>query len=277
MFKHFVITRFNVVYTLAVFQKDKRGNKTQTDEWLEARFTLFERFCFPSLSNQTNVNFYWLVLFSINTDEKYKKKIAGYSRVFERFIPVYLEDGEDHEWKVNLEKVKIEISKYLDNCDQYIITTRIDNDDAFHKNMIQCVQSEFAGQDDLFLSYDVGLQYDVENNLLSRIIFPNNPFISRIEKIKEARFETVFATPHLKAHHVAKVKHIRTSPLWFQLIHAGNIYNSFKTRKILISFKNIKDFNLRASIRTSFPNYFRSITRKFRSKFLAIVKMLFPA
>lgn len=262
MFKHFVITRFNVVYNLNVFRKDKQGNSTQTDEWLAARFDLFEKFCFPSVINQTNLNFYWLVLFSINTDEKYKKRIAAYSYTFKNFVPVYLNDGEDEEWEVNLDKVRAEISKYLESSDHYVITSRIDNDDAFHKNMIQFVQNEFAGQDDLFLSFDEGLQYDMEHKLLSRIVFPGNAFISRIEKIYGSGFKTVFASTHTRIQQIAKVKYIRIYPLWLQLIHTGNIHNAFKTKRMLISSKSIKDFNVLAPINISIPNCFRFTIRK---------------
>jgi hypothetical protein len=274
MFKHFVITRFNVVYNIGVFKKDKKGHETQTNAWLEARFDLFERFCFPSVINQTNIDFYWVVLFSANTPEKYKKKIAGYSNTFNKFIPLYLDDGADSEWGIYLDNVKTEISKHLDNSDLYIITSRIDNDDAFHKNMIQCVQDEFAAQDDLFLSYNTGLQYDMEHNLLSRITFPRNAFISRIEKIKGGNFSTVFATTHLKAHKVAKVKYINTYPLWLQLIHPGNIYNSFRTKDILILYKSISNFNIKDPIKMSFSNYLSAINRKLKSKFSIITKML---
>jgi ribosomal protein L30E len=245
MFKHFLITRFNLVYNIGVFKKDKKGQETHTSEWLEARFDLFEKFCFPSVVNQTNNNFYWVVLFSANTPEKYKKKIADYSNIFKKVIPLYLEDGADNEWGDNLDKTRTEISKHLDSSDQHIITSRIDNDDAFHKNMIKCVQDEFAAQDDLFLSFDTGLQYDMEQGLLSRLVFPSNAFISRIEKIKNGHFATVFATAHVKAHLVAKVRHIDTYPLWLQLIHAGNIHNWFRTNDIMSSSKSVSDFNIK--------------------------------
>jgi len=274
MFKHFVITRFNVVYNIEVFKKDKNGNETLTDDWLETRFEIFERFCFPSVINQTNINFYWLVLFSVNTPEKYKEKIKGYSSTFKKFIPVYLNDGEDYEWMVNLDNVRREISKHLDSSDLYVITSRIDNDDAFHKNMIQCVQNEFAGQNDLFLSYDIGLQYDVGRGLLCRTIFPSNAFISRIEKIEGGDFATVFATKHLMAHVVANVKYIRTYPLWLQLIHPGNIHNSLRTKEILISSNSVKNFNIKGPLKISFSNYFRSIRRKLQLKILIVIKTL---
>ena len=57
--KHIVITRFN----LKIWQKDKSNKTTLGEDWMEERFNLFERFCFPSLMHQSDKNFRWLCLF----------------------------------------------------------------------------------------------------------------------------------------------------------------------------------------------------------------------
>jgi hypothetical protein len=61
-FQHFVLTTFNV--RRKDFEKDKHGNPVLTEEWLEHRITLFEKFCFPSMRNQSNLDFRWLVCFA---------------------------------------------------------------------------------------------------------------------------------------------------------------------------------------------------------------------
>ena len=43
--QHFILTRFNIL----LWRKDKSGSPVRSREWLEHRFSLFERFCLPSL------------------------------------------------------------------------------------------------------------------------------------------------------------------------------------------------------------------------------------
>ena len=71
-FSHFILTRFNVK---KMWSQDKRGNKVLTDEWLSHRFKLFENYCLPSIVNQENKNFIWLVYFDQDTDKLFINKI----------------------------------------------------------------------------------------------------------------------------------------------------------------------------------------------------------
>ena len=58
-FQHFLLTNFNV--RLPKFSQDGNGLSVLTEEWLEHRLMLFERFCLPSVLGQTNLGFTWLV------------------------------------------------------------------------------------------------------------------------------------------------------------------------------------------------------------------------
>jgi hypothetical protein len=145
----------------------------------------------------------------------------------------------------------------MDGGDQYVITSRLDSDDAYHECMVQRIQEEFKQQDDIFLSFDIGLQYEREQRLLSVIYFQRNAFISRIEKVTNKSFETVLSTKHTQADKVAPVKYIRTQPLWLMLIHEGNLYNWFRTANILGSAKITKGFHLSPAIKVSVRNFYK--------------------
>jgi hypothetical protein len=245
-FKHFVLTRFNIVTN---WSADKSGNKTQTEEWLKRRFELFDEFCFPSIVNQSAMNFYWMVLFSINTPEKYKNKISEYTKAFPGFIPVYLQDGED-----SSARLKNEIKALLNGTETHVITTRIDNDDAFHKNAVSLAQQAFKAQEDVFLSFNNGLQYDTDNHVLGEFRIPKNAFISRIEKIKNNGIDTVYAgVHHTKIHEVAKVEYIDTYPSWLQIIHDGNVANTIRIKISMLKFSTstIRDFNIKHEAKIS--------------------------
>lgn len=68
--QHFILTRFN----LLLWNKDKENKKVRSKEWLEHRFSLFEKYCLPSIKSQTCQDFEWIVLFDSSTPEMLKEK-----------------------------------------------------------------------------------------------------------------------------------------------------------------------------------------------------------
>jgi len=265
-FKHFVITRFNIVTNWGT---DKSGNKTQTEQWLKRRFELFDDFCFPSIANQSASNFYWMVLFSVNTPDIYKEKISDYAKTFSRFVPLYLQDGENFITRLN-----DEINASLDGTETHVITTRIDNDDAFHKNAVSLAQQQFKGQTDVFLSFNKGLQYDTDHHILGEFSVPKNAFISRIETVKSEGIQTALAGDHTKANEIAKVEYINTYPSWLQIIHDGNVANTIriKINSLLFSTDALRDFNIKhqakisvvASVKAGLAYVFQKTNKKIR-------------
>lgn len=85
--RHFILTRFN----LLLWQQDKEGQKVRTIKWLEHRFLLFEKYCLPSIKNQTCQDFEWIVLFDSTTPERFKERIISYQKDCPQFLPVYVE------------------------------------------------------------------------------------------------------------------------------------------------------------------------------------------
>jgi hypothetical protein len=80
VFKHFLLTRFNVK---TKWKTTKNGEETLTEKWLSHRFDLFEKFCYPSVRNQKNQGFRWLVFFDINTPTPYKERISDLAREYQ--------------------------------------------------------------------------------------------------------------------------------------------------------------------------------------------------
>jgi len=222
------------------YSLDRNGRSTQTDEWLKGRFSLFERFCLPSINSQTCKNFIWFVLFSTDTPEEYKERINNYERSFSYFKPLFLSNG-DYGSIIKIFNQEMLNFTHLD--DKYIITSRIDNDDAYHKDMILEIQSFFKKQRNMFLNFDYGLQYDVQRKVLVNMHYVNNHFISRFEKISDG-VETVITYNHAFINDAGDVHYINNhkKPTWIEIIHDGNVSN-----------------NLRASSKPVFHNrYFKS-------------------
>jgi hypothetical protein len=73
-FKHFLITRFNLAFE--VWSQDKNHNLVRTDDWLQKkRIQLFEEYCLPSISKQTNQDFDWIILFDVSSPDFLKSRI----------------------------------------------------------------------------------------------------------------------------------------------------------------------------------------------------------
>ena len=244
MFKHFIITRFNIRME-SNYDFDKNKKSTNTDEWLEDRFFLFEKYCFPSIKNQINRNFIWFVLFDTQTPEKYRKRIIGYQQILAQFVPLYIPDGLYPALSEAINKAMVD---YLQEGDRYVITTRIDNDDAFHRNMIDEVQSRFNEQNNIFLNFNNGFQYDVEKEILVKMKYINNHFISRIEK-RNALVETVITYNHALINEIAEVLYIENKePLWIEIIHNGNISNGLRLYVPKFSGKVFNSFGFSADL-----------------------------
>ncbi len=263
-YKHFVLTRFNLVLTQ--FKQDKSGNNIHTDEWLKKRFELFDWFCFPSLANQTNTDFKWLVLFSKYTPDSYKQKIDGYAKAFPNFVPCYLEDGENP-----FTRVRTEIDKLLTGQETHVITSRIDNDDSFHEDAVKLIQQQFNNQDDQLLNFDNGLQYDMDNKVLCEFTYKNNPFISRIEKITDQGFKTIYEKRHNFVNELGNIKYIQTHPTWLQIIHDGNLSNSLRINMLVFNPGVLKQFNITYQAQVSKANSLKMFV-KYNKLFLKIKK-----
>ena len=221
LFKHFVITQFN----LRLWKKDKSNVSTQTEEWLNNRFDLFDKYCFPSVISQTNTNFIWLCLFDINTPEHYRERINTYHQRFPQFKPCYL----DHKEMANLAPdLRTLISQYATAEDEYIFTTNLDNDDAIHCRMIEVLQSTFReSKAEGLYSYNHGYQYYTRLNLALKMWYPHNHFLTLVEKNTGDSLQTVKAFIHSRARFHFKNTDIKQKPYWLEFVHDGNVANDF--------------------------------------------------
>jgi hypothetical protein len=226
--KHFLITRFN----LPLFSKDKYGAPTRTDAWLSRRFTLFEKYTIPSVSAQDCEDFHWLCLFAEDTPEKWKTRIDGYKSM-SFFYPFYLNAQQSCGLGDYLGGSDGIIADFLGGDEDFIVTTRVDNDDAIHKNMMGRVQ-EIVHENPLKRRYAInfmyGFQYFEEANFLLRIAYPSNPFLTLVERMPFYR--TVLDFDHSKVEAHIPTVNVRDSavPDWIMLVHGNNVDNDIRLR-----------------------------------------------
>ena len=185
--KCFILTRFN----LSLWPADKKGKSTRTGQWLQQRFELFERFCFPSVQNQTVQDFEWIVLFDSETPAIYRDKMKEYKRALPSFTPYFVPAKSGLYFAYIFQSI---VSSKVAVGDK-VITTYLDNDDALRFDYIETVKRLAAGAGDspTFISFKYGLQYFTSLNIALSISFPTNHFISLAETYTEGyRLKTVF-------------------------------------------------------------------------------------
>ncbi|HEY9825634.1 MAG TPA: glycosyltransferase [Stenomitos sp.] len=216
--QHFLLTRFNVRVNYSV---ERIGINP---DWLFHRFKLFEQYCYPSVLAQTNSDFKWLVYFDADTPQSFKEKISNYAK-WENFLPIYL-DTEFSD-QINQKIIADLVSQETD----YVITTRMDNDDAISKDFIAMIQANIQENDYEFISFENG--YVLNGERLYAFKYLNNPFMSLVERVNSSsntQVQTILCGEHSQISKQAAIRSIRMSPVWLQVVHGRNVSN--RTRGI---------------------------------------------
>ena len=152
----------------------------------------------------------------------YKEKNNTIKSEFPNFIPFYEESYDDFEHNLPLDlfnKLKTEDKEWL-------ITSRLDNDDMLANDTIDVIQKGFENKDMLLLEIPYGLTMQVaEYNCLRKFKSKLNPFISLIECItNKPTTKSVFYHQHNQWTSV-ETKNVSKKTQWIQVIHEKNVFN----------------------------------------------------
>ncbi|MCR5444413.1 MAG: putative rhamnosyl transferase [Bacteroidales bacterium] len=249
MFSHYLLTRFNIKKGgLSTY-----GDIPQTEEWLKRRFDLFEKYCFPSVTQQTVQNFTWLVLFNTETPSFFKEKINNYRLIYPPFQDLWVPPDTDE-----ISIVKDYILSHTQSL--HIITTRLDNDDLIRNNYIELIQSSFSeDMDNCFLTFREGYHYNEPKRILLKYAWEYNHFTSRVERREKLNTVYVDGDQHYFISQYGSVKIIpppSTPPEyygeWIEVIHECNIAN---TCNILSSKPLLPPKGFPETIRISYLRY----------------------
>jgi hypothetical protein len=229
-FKHFLTTRFNLAFE--EWSKDKNHNQVRTDDWLQKRIQLFEKYCLPSISKQTNQDFDWIILFDVSSPDFLKSRIKEWQKLCPRIHPLFTRA------KTYLIDLKEIISVKNDNR-EFVITTRIDNDDVFQLDAIAEIQKAFLPKN-VVIDFPFGYFLDVKGRKMTEQDYPNNPFISVIEKMDS--METVWSRRHADWIEFPRTQTM-LFPMWIQVIHNSNKVNTFRHGRY-VSLSELKLFGI---------------------------------
>jgi hypothetical protein len=235
---HCIITRFNIP-TLG-----REGVIRASPNWLRNRFTYFDRFCFPSVTAQSLQNFRWLIYFDIETPDIYKERASAYARQMSNLKLRYgnLED-------FSLERIRQDVREYAGADGRWVITTRLDNDDAISRDFVKMVQSHAVEGTRQVLNLTNG--YIWWEGRVYRHQHRSNAFASVSEHLSD--LATVFSTPHMELSKLAPLRQITTDTGWMQVIHGDNVSN--RVRGVRVSASDVRrTFSLAADVELRDPS-----------------------
>ena len=243
--QHFVLTRFNVASERHARVTDKQNRPVLTDEWMAKRFDLFEKYCLPSMMGQTSQEFIWLVYFDAATDAKYKQRINELFAGRANFLVRYrAKDAHTS----SLEQVQGDIRALLPEDAEWLLTTRLDNDDALHRTALARLQQEVVQRnardsatfarlgrdiDGIALNMRHGCCLQVEPfYALTHRRHGANPFISMLENVNQGKLKSVWAMQHGAFEGAARypVWQINDRRYWVQIVHNTNLLNDMVSR-----------------------------------------------
>lgn len=199
-----IISRFNLAYNPQL---------CLNRAWLEARLELLERYTLPSLKAQKDGGFVWLLLVHPDIPEIYLQRLENHRKELPQLIVV-------RTWRDLAQK---ELVRRLFPDDEWVITSRLDTDDAVADDFTRIIRRRLNRGGFAFLNMDNGFVLDRENRKLYRRLYLYNPFIAVREKIDGMR--GVYRYSHCHIHFCGPVRHFRGMPRWLQVVHGGNWMN----------------------------------------------------
>ncbi len=207
-FDHFLLTRFSAVFDGAA--------PPASEDWLYYRLGFFVDAAHPSVVGQRGAAFTWLVLFDDRCPDGFRAEVEALA-ADGSFTPLWTH----RPFQAGLFGEAIAAR----SAAPYLITTRMDSDDAIATDHMAAVQARFAHQERLFVNFTRGVQLD-RSGAVYRRDDVSGPFLSLIERRGPAHPLTVYgAAAHTRARALAPVLEVQAPPMWAQVVHGSNLMN----------------------------------------------------
>jgi len=218
--KHFIITRFN----LSVSDKN----------WMNYRMEIFTKYCLPSVLNQSNKNFIWLICLDTDTDTDFKTFFLNLHKKYNFIVPLFINGMQDFDVMH-----KHHIINHIQDAD-YVVTSRLDNDDIIHKDYIKRIQEQFNYQKYMAVNFLKILIISTETEKKLHIDYSfSNHFISLIERVNKNKFKGCYDKKDRAWDVKGEIIQITNKPYVTETINGRNLLNNFRgfpvTRKTALN------------------------------------------
>jgi len=218
--RHYILTRFN----LGVFgTKSEMFGRIRLDPeaWMRHRMELFLQYTLPSMVGQTCQNFTWLLLLDDQTPPQWRQLLTSIRYANLRLI--YVDIIRDGLLKPMLNE--------LPSGDYTLITTRIDNDDAFHRDAIarlqQCCMDSAPDAETWAAVFLWGAVFNPRTREFFLCRHPANNCLSVIESSRDPK--TVWYYKHTEIPQKFPTVMIDQIPYWLMLCHDQNVSNRMQS------------------------------------------------
>lgn len=218
MLTHVLLTRFNLA------TPGRESAIRNKPGWLEERFALFETYCLPSVAAQTDQDFHWLIYFDEHTPEDFKARIGRLSENGSLFTPYYTGMFPGEGWGRSIHEV-------LTPTGQYVLTTRLDNDDSLAVDFMARLHAEIHAHDMAEGAYNFRQGAICQGDRLYAIAHESAPFFSLLEPLSD----TLCTAPNIHHMRIAEgrpVIQIDGAPAWMQIVHGTNVSNRVRGRRV---------------------------------------------
>ena len=190
-------------------------------EWVERRFTLFERYCLPSMQSQTLRDFEWLLFFDAGLPDSCAQRLSAYRDACPDIVPVRLAGSWSGAEAAEAVRGRMPEGATL------VVTSRLDSDDAVACDYVARLREAAATIEGGALFFDWGF------NLVSGALYAQpllrGPFASVIWRpATGAPFATVADHEHGRLDEVMPSVHLGLPHAWVQVVHGDNIANRMR-------------------------------------------------
>ncbi|OIH83330.1 hypothetical protein BLJ79_14615 [Arthrobacter sp. UCD-GKA] len=210
---HVLLTRFNLP------SKGPESYLRTRDGWLVDRVELFERYCLPSVENQTCSNFHWIIYFDPESPPWLKEKIHEWS-ADGVFVAIYREEVPQRDLVADIRAVTGARHTQL-------ISTNLDNDDGLAVDFVERLQRARSESPRTAIYLTQGL---IKNaGRLYRRKDQDNAFCSVREDWSSV--VTCWTDWHNRLALQMPVLEIAGDAAWLQVIHELNVSNRVRGRR----------------------------------------------
>ncbi len=208
---HFLLTRFNV----------RRGNQPNSKalslDWLNGRLKIFSEITLLSVLAQSVKIDFWIIFLDIQTPAAFRASLQESVEGLDWIRFVYCEE-------IDSDFLQTTIRSCLPSQVEWLLTTRLDNDDALHPELIERIQSSALSGQREFINPRNGIIFAFGRLYRKRDY--SSPFITLSESAKD--FKTVWLDQHQRLSRHGPVRQLDLKDAWIQLVHGGNIANQVR-------------------------------------------------
>lgn len=186
------------------------------DNWLKHRFAHFERFTLPSVREQTESRFRWVLQADGGTPTIWKKRLESLLNDDARFSIVWSERSGEQTLAL-LPETKRHVIR-LCGLQTHLATTRCDSDDALGRQFMQRIREAILPVlQPEFLDFTLGRQWKCGKTRLFRQ--PRNAFQTLVEPLnRERKPQMEYCINHAKTCERYPVRELEADyPMWLQV------------------------------------------------------------